>query len=89
MHCHPLCATLRYARCFAATNDSHYYSPRPFPRESALQIKVPFILRAFLRLGERAPTKRDKGTVILRVPLRASRVVSQLRMTVTIILRAF
>ncbi len=70
VHCHPQRSTPRYARRYAASNDSPFYSTR------------------FLRLGGRAPTRRE-GTVILRVTLRASRVASQLRMTVTATLRAF
>ncbi len=63
-----------------ALSDSHCYSPR------------------FLRLGERASNNSDRKdknieiqllTVILRALLRATRVAPQLRMTVTVILRAF
>ena len=43
MHCHPPRTTPRFARRYAAPNDSPFYSMR------------------FLRLGERAPTKRDKA----------------------------
>ncbi|MFN9904818.1 MAG: hypothetical protein ACK56F_01670 [bacterium] len=43
MHCHPPRTTPRFARRFAAPNDSPFYSTR------------------FLRLGGRAPTKRDEA----------------------------
>ncbi len=43
VHCHPPRSTSRFARRFAAPNDSPFYSTR------------------FLRLGGRAPTRRDEA----------------------------
>jgi hypothetical protein len=42
VHCHPQRSTPRYARRYAASNDSPFYSTR------------------FLRLGGRAPTRRER-----------------------------
>jgi hypothetical protein len=62
-------------------------TPTIICREIRNELQVKFIIIALSKT--RQLTGIQLCTVILRVPLRALRVASQLRMTVTIILRAF